>query len=446
MSKHLSTCQSSRLQPMEFMYDHSFLRVILCISVLTAFANAGETTSSISLPAVDNVAEMPPKEPASTSCLSPPCVAGTFSEKTPDLGSFVDKNEGEELQLAENREGKIKDLVEDKLRIALKGLVRALRRRVRKLRDSGKLNYDQKQFRELGCLALATPSVPQFSGVVALYPSAFLARLTVSLPLLDSLYGSVCRGQVTPLAINLHSKSNPAIPRNGSLNLDNICNEAFVGGVYSHCGQEGSSMGRSFWEDYMGRSLAGCADEAEKKHSSMRRLSLASPIAYQSCNPGLYRLRPFACKAGHFSGKFGLPQDVSHSAISVDLRILALDRHAENPCFIAEGFFPLVLSCAGTGHAIACVPFRRLETLMPQEVLGTLDILLEETESSTEIIRSNQQMQAFISIVSELEARVNFLEASMLPSPRILTEGKGPPPRGPPMIVSVLSEAAGSPL
>ncbi|KAL8424504.1 hypothetical protein Efla_007901 [Eimeria flavescens] len=118
--------------------------------------------------------------------------------------------------------------VSDKVQTALRALVKGLRHRVDKLKEEGHLEYDQKKFRELGCIAMATPAIPAFSGVVSLYPSAYAARVSVSLPPLETFFSSECDNQLTPLALNLHSKRTELIPGEGALNLDGVCNDSVV--------------------------------------------------------------------------------------------------------------------------------------------------------------------------------------------------------------------------
>ncbi|XP_026193081.1 uncharacterized protein LOC34618850 [Cyclospora cayetanensis] len=138
---------------------------------------------------------------------------------------------------------------------------------------------------------------------------------------------------------------------------------------------------------------------------------LESPVP-RGCSPSLYRLRPFGCRPGHFTGKFGLPRDVSRLSTTADLRVLALDLHSESPCVVSEAFLPVVLSCSSTCAALACVPFHRLETVAPAEVLDELDALLVATNGAAAIIETNKQMQALVSIITELQTRLEFLECA----------------------------------
>lgn len=80
---------------------------------------------------------------------------------------------------------------------------------------------------------MASPSLRAFNGVVGLFPSAFLARLSVSLSPVESAFGRACNGSITPLALNLHNYRNPAIAPTGCFNLTGQCNSRAVGGIYT---------------------------------------------------------------------------------------------------------------------------------------------------------------------------------------------------------------------
>ena len=77
--------------------------------------------------------------------------------------------------------------------------------------------------------------------------------------------------------------------------------------------------------------------------------------AAYACHPSLYALRPFVCNVGDLTGKFGLGVDASPSPLLVDLRLLASDLNADNPCNIGDNLLPLVISCHSTGILFICL-------------------------------------------------------------------------------------------
>lgn len=346
------------------------------------------------------------------NCPNPPCVSGVPREVAIELETPVDlKRLWAEREASQSNEPQSSITpTQEKLRGALGTLISGLRNKVNELRKRQPLTYDEQKFRELGCIALASPSLRAFHGVVALFPAAFLAEIAVCLTIAAAAFDPACRGHVTPLALNLHSSRHPAIPPSGTFNLVGQCNNLAVGGIYNYAlPGVPSDVYATKPKDKSWKAMSvkseGCGMPPPSKEP------LESPVP-RGCSPSLYRLRPFGCRPGHFTGKFGLPRDVSRLSTTADLRVLALDLHSESPCVVSEAFLPVVLSCSSTCAALACVPFHRLETVAPAEVLDELDALLVATNGAAAIIETNKQMQALVSIITELQTRLEFLECA----------------------------------
>ena len=64
------------------------------------------------------------------------------------------------------------------------------------------------------------------------------------------------------------------------------------------------------------------------------------------------------------------------------------------------------------GAPLACVPFQRLETAESTLLLNYIGGLLSAADAAVAVLRSNEQMQALLSIIGELETRINFLYCS----------------------------------
>lgn len=359
---------------------------------------------------------------AAEACSDPPCAHGGISEAVrmlvKELEAEMKKNEGWNTEKLKREEkwSFVAGEKQEQLRDALVLLTQGIRRRVADLEKREKIEYDEKKFRELGCIAVGTFNVKHFGGVAGLFPSAYLARLTVSLTPLEAGHGSACSRSVTPLAVNVHGKRHPSLPPCGTLNTQGACSSSAVGDIYSpflipseirgnptRYGQGQNEYGYGPWGSPFQNDGCGMPSEYHDEHGG------GSDSRYK-CSPSLYRQRPFSCRPGHLTGKFGYPRDVSPSVTTADLRIIALDTHAESPCVVGEEALPLVVSCSKTCHNVACTPFRRLETGSVKGILGDMHALLLASENSASVVHGTPHLEAFLHVTHELQKRVLFLE------------------------------------
>lgn len=97
-----------------------------------------------------------------------------------------------------------------------------------------------------GCIAYAKFNLDGMKGIVALFPSSFLARLTLSVPHLSPLFQQVFQTPcVTPVGLSVHEKSNPSLSHEGSFNNHGQCSKEKVGGRHDPglaCGPDGAEL------------------------------------------------------------------------------------------------------------------------------------------------------------------------------------------------------------
>lgn len=294
----------------------------------------------------------------------------------------------------------------------IKDSLSGLADRLRKLHGE-KLIYDKESFRKLGCIAVAELSLRGMKGVAAMFQSAFLARMSLSLPHMPSPSLSISQVPfLKPLVLSIHENSASDLPADGALNTKGECDKSKVGGRYDPglaCGPEGSLLCRALnippFDDLTGK---------------------RGPNATYQCNPTLYEHRPFSCHVGDLNGKYGPGLDASPSPATVDLRILASDLHADNPCAAGEQMLPLVIRSEANGTHLACSPFQILGS-SPELVLSIMEQLVVETATALPSGPSAGQLLGALHASVELEKRVDFLQAAA-DKPPVSTTTSTPPP------------------
>ncbi|OEH77555.1 hypothetical protein cyc_01929 [Cyclospora cayetanensis] len=285
--------------------------------------------------------------------------------------------------------------------------------RLRRLQGKD-IKYDGDAFRQLGCIAVSNMALNGIQGTVALFPSSFLSRLTVSIPHVSTAfhqpYDLPC---IKPIALAIHERSNPSLHPGGAFNTDGQCSAEMIGGRHDPglaCGPDGSELCRTL-------------SIPPFDNSTGNRDSQAS----YTCQSTLYSSRPFSCNAGDLTGKFGFGRDLSVSPQIVDMRVLAMDSSPDNPCGIGSRLLPLVLSCSTSGRRLACSPFQVVGSV-PSMVVPLLQELVLETTTALLDQPTMQEVIGALKSSVELESRVMFLEAAaegVSPTP-------GPSPLPPP--------------
>lgn len=279
----------------------------------------------------------------------------------------------------------------------LRGYIQHLGARVKNLQniDFDVLNPElQGKLGNLSCINVASFDVPEVRGMVGLYPKAVVAHLRVSLHSLSDAFASECDGSVSPLEFHQHEKAL-RLPREGIVNFGDSCDAANTGGHHDPgfaCGPLGSSLCPKF-----------------QIPPSMALFETSEYTGVYRCNPELYKKFPFTCHAGDFTGKFGQSLDVSSDPHTADLRQLELDLHADDSCIAAERLQSLVLHCQSTHFRLACSPFRRLET-SGKHILRLLESLTIGASESLPRIAPIRQLLATLTIINELETRIQILE------------------------------------
>ena len=86
---------------------------------------------------------------------------------------------------------------------------------------------------DAGCIAVTTPYLRHFAGLAAVFPSAYLARISVSLSPLKPGFDYICSRHITPLTLNMHSRATQPLPDHGTFNLHGQCSVPLVGNIYN---------------------------------------------------------------------------------------------------------------------------------------------------------------------------------------------------------------------
>lgn len=286
------------------------------------------------------------------------------------------------------------------LTFAVQEQIKSLEGRVLSLRSSS-IDYEdetlKKKLSSLGCLSVGIIDVPEVTATVILFPHGVASRIVLNRPPLQQQFAAACSTSSSGSSrIEYHQhEAAKNVPPKGTLNTSGVCSPANTGGHHDPgfaCGATGTTRCKQF------NLPASLALEGTSFHTGE-----------YSCSPSVYASRPFACHAGDISGKLGGGVDVSPDPNKTDLRLFALDWHADNPCVASDLQHSLVLHCHPTNFRFACGRFHRLEAAGKELPQLLLHVLRTAVAAAPHVQGAAGLLSAFV-FAQEAEKRVELLE------------------------------------
>lgn len=263
--------------------------------------------------------------------------------------------------------------------------------------SSSDIDYKDKALTDklssLGCLSIGIIDVPSVTASVVLFPHGVASRLRLNIESLEK-FSAKCKNKLLPLAFHQHEDAVSVHPR-GMTNEAGGCGPLSTGGHHDPgyaCGETGTKKCLLY-----GIPPSSALDGRPQP-----------PSAYV-CTPEVYALRPFSCHAGDITGKLGFGVDTAESEKEVDIRLMALDWHADNPCVASDLGHSLVVHCHSTNFRMACGRFHRLETA-GEELPELLLLLLRTGIAAAPHAEGSEGLLASFIFAQEAEKRVDALE------------------------------------
>lgn len=259
------------------------------------------------------------------------------------------------------------------------------------------INYNDQKMRDdlaaLGCLSVAIIDHAEVQATVGLFNQGVVSRVRLDSDALE-YFKEKCNNELIPIAFHQHEKAIN-LHTKGQLNREGACEAPNTGGHHDPgyaCGPNGASR---------------CKQLDLPPSSALEGTPLFT--GKYNCTPEIYALRPFACHAGDISGKLGVGVNSSANPSRPDFKLLALDRHGDNPCTAVDNKQSLVLHCHSTTFRIACAPFRRVETA-GEHTTQLLRDLVRTAILTVPYAKNERALLASLVLIHDVEKRIEILE------------------------------------